>query len=145
MNHRGSGFRYTILSFILKVSCHASVFRIADSGGVLCLQAIRYNTFGIRGIKLGNSYYFSQIGGIWDGQHGQWQKYDRHREAWPLLRRDGMLAEIFDQSKEISCWTGIWDASYENRGRIPGTISGLITGFTNNSLVIVPSVNLVSN
>jgi hypothetical protein len=98
-------------------------------------------------LSIQSSYFFSKLGGIWGWATwgSQWQKYDRHLEDWPLLRHEGILAEIFDQPKAVSYWTKIFNAMYENRGPNTWDYQWSYTSLKNNFLDIVPSVNLVSN
>jgi hypothetical protein len=100
-----------------------------------------------RYLKTDASYYFSQFGGIWGWAtwRSAWQRYDRHLEDWPKLRSSGMLSEIFEQPKVVAYWTGIFDAMHENRGPNTWDYQWLYTCLKNNSLMAVPSVNLISN
>ncbi len=53
------------------------------------------------------SYFFSQIGGIWGWAtwRSEWQRYDRHLEDWPELRKRKCSQKIFDQPKAVTYWT----------------------------------------
>jgi hypothetical protein len=94
-----------------------------------------------------NSYYFSRLGGIWGWAtwRSEWQRYDMHLKDWPELRRHKMLSEIFDDAKAVSFWTGIFDAMHEDRGPNTWDYQWLYTQLKNNSLTVIPSVNLVAN
>jgi hypothetical protein len=100
-----------------------------------------------RYMKLTESYYFSQIGGIWGWAtwKSEWQRYDRHLSDWPELRERRMLGEIFDEPRVVEFWTQIFDAMHENSGPDTWDYQWLYTGLKNNSLTIVPNVNLVTN
>ena len=97
--------------------------------------------------KPADSYYFSQIGGIWGWAtwRPEWQRYDRHLVDWPALRERRMLEEVFDDPKVVAFWTQIFDAMHENRGPDTWDYQWLYTGLKNSSLTIVPNVNLVTN
>ncbi len=97
--------------------------------------------------KPADSYYFSQIGGIWGWAtwKSKWERYDRHLSGWPQLRESGMLEEIFDDPRAVKFWTDIFDAMYEDRGPDTWDYQWLYTGLKGNSLVALPSVNLVTN
>jgi hypothetical protein len=56
-----------------------------------------------------------------------------------------MLEEVFDDPKVVAFWTQIFDAMHENRGPDTWDYQWLYTGLKNNSLTIVPNVNLVTN
>jgi hypothetical protein len=94
-----------------------------------------------------SSYFFSQLGGIWGWAtwRSEWLQYDRYLEDWPRLRGEKMLSEIFDQAKGVSYWTAIFDAMHENRGSNTWDYQWLYTRLKNNTLTIVPRVNLVAN
>jgi len=94
-----------------------------------------------------DSYYFSRIGGIWGWAtwRSEWQRYDRHLSGWPEIRNERKLAEIFDQPKAVASWTRIFNLMYENKGPDTWDYQWLYTNLRNNSLIIVPSVNLISN
>jgi hypothetical protein len=94
-----------------------------------------------------DSYFFSEIGGIWGWAtwRSNWQRYDRRLDSWPELRSKNMLSEIFDQPKAIAYWTQIFDAMHENRGPNTWDYQWFYTCLKNNSLIAVPSVNLITN
>jgi hypothetical protein len=93
------------------------------------------------------SYYFSRIGGIWGWAtwRSEWQRYDRHLSDWPKLRNEGMLAEVFDDPQAVAHWTRIFDSMHENTGPNTWDYQWLYAGLKNNSLTVVPRVNLVTN
>jgi hypothetical protein len=98
-------------------------------------------------MKPASSYYFSQIGGIWGWAtwRTEWQRYDRHLSNWPELRKQKMLEEVFDDPKAVEFWTRIFDVMRDKTGPDTWDYQWLYTGLKNNSLTIVPSVNLVAN
>jgi hypothetical protein len=100
-----------------------------------------------RHMKTDASYYFSQFGGIWGWAtwRSEWQRYDRNLIDWPALRNEKMLSEIFDQPKAVAYWTRIFNAMHEKRGPNTWDYQWLFTCLKNNSLTVVPSVNLISN
>lgn len=98
-------------------------------------------------MKTEASYFFSQLGGIWGWAtwRAEWQRYDRHLTDWPQLRREGALSELFYEAKTAAYWTRIFDDMYANNGRSTWDYQWLYTRLNNNSLTIVPRVNLVAN
>lgn len=100
-----------------------------------------------RYMKCADSYYFSQIGGIWGWAtwRSEWQRYDRHLTEWPELKERRILEEIFDEHRVVEFWTQIFDAMHANTGPDTWDYQWLYTGLKNNSLTIVPNVNLVTN
>jgi hypothetical protein len=97
--------------------------------------------------KPADSYYFSQIGGIWGWAtwKSEWERYDRHLSDWPELKKRGMLEEIFEDPRAVRFWTDIFDAMHEDRGPDTWDYQLLYTGLKSNSLTVIPSVNLVAN
>ena len=93
------------------------------------------------------SYYFSQLGGIWGWAtwRSEWQRYDRYLTDWPKLKEEKMLSELFDHPKAVAYWTKIFDAMYENRGPNTWDYQWVYTRLKNNSLNIIPRINLISN
>jgi hypothetical protein len=100
-----------------------------------------------RYVESADSYYFSQIGGIWGWAtwRSEWERYDRYLSGWPELKKRGMLAEIFDDPRAVRYYTDIFDAMHEDRGPDTWDYQWLYTGLRNNSLSIIPAVNLVTN
>lgn len=98
-------------------------------------------------LKTDASYFFSQLGGNWGWAtwKSEWQKFDRHLEDWPKLKREEMLSEIFDKPKAVNYWTRIFDMMYEDRGPSAWDYQWLYAHLKNNALTIVPRVNLVAN
>ena len=94
-----------------------------------------------------DSFYFSRIGGIWGWAtwRSEWQRYDRHLNDWPTIREQGLLKELFDEPEAIAFWNRIFDAMHDKTGPDTWDYQWLFTGLKNNSLTIVPSVNLITN
>ena len=93
------------------------------------------------------SYHFSQFGGIWGWAtwRSAWQRYDRHLSDWPKLRSSGMLSEIFDHPRIVAYWTNIFNTMHDGTGPDTWDHQWLYTCLKNNSIMAVPSVNLVAN
>jgi len=98
-------------------------------------------------LRTTDSYFFSEIGGIWGWAtwRSEWQRYDRHLTDWPTLKRENALSEIFQQPKAVTFWTRIFDAMYEKRGPDTWDYQWLYTCLKNHSLAAVSSVNLIAN
>ncbi|WP_260703354.1 hypothetical protein [Edaphobacter flagellatus] len=113
--------------------------RVASISGTNLIADYLHNTDA--------SYFFSQIGGNWGWAtwRSEWQRFDRHMEEWPELKHAGALSEIFEEPKMVTYWTRIFDDMYENNGRNAWDYQWLYTHLKNNSLAIVPRVNLVTN
>jgi hypothetical protein len=100
-----------------------------------------------RYVNIEDSYFFSQLGGIWGWAtwRSAWFRYDRQLKDWPKLRRENMLSEIFDRRNAVAYWTGIFDAMHENRGPNTWDYQWLYTRLKDHALTIVPRVNLIAN
>lgn len=98
-------------------------------------------------LKTEASYYFSRLGGNWGWAtwKSEWLRYDRHLRDWPKLKREGTLMELFEDPKTVAYWARIFDDMYENDGRNTWDYQWLYTHLKNNSLTIIPRVNLVTN
>jgi hypothetical protein len=98
-------------------------------------------------IKTEDSYYFSQLGGIWGWAtwRSEWEQYDGNITNWPSVKRDGSLSEIFPNPKTVKYWTNIFDMVYEKRGPDTWDYQWLYLRLITNALSIVPRVNLVRN
>jgi hypothetical protein len=94
-----------------------------------------------------DSYFFSQLGGNWGWAtwKSEWEKFDRHIEDWPKLRKQKTLSEIFDQPKTVDYWTRIFDMVYAKQGPSAWDYQWLYAHLKNNGLTVVPAVNLVKN
>ena len=100
-----------------------------------------------RHTRIADSYFFSQIGGIWGWAtwRSEWRRYDRHLTDWPKLRQERKLGEVFDRPKVVKFWTETFDRMHEGNGPDTWDYQWFYTGLKNNSLIVVPSVNLVAN
>jgi hypothetical protein len=94
-----------------------------------------------------DSYYFSRLGGIWGWAtwRSEWKRYDRYLKCWPENRRNRILGEIFGEASTEAYWTQVFDNMYEDAGRSIWDYQWLYTRLINNSLTVVPRVNLVTN
>jgi hypothetical protein len=97
--------------------------------------------------KLANSYYYSQIAMIWGWAtwRPEWLRYDRHLSDWPEIKKQRILEEIFDEPRTVRYWTRVFEAMHAGSGPDTWDFQWLYTALINNSLAIVPAVNLVTN
>jgi len=94
-----------------------------------------------------DSYFFSEIGGIWGWAtwRAEWQRYDRNLTDWPRLKHENALSEIFRDPKAVAFLTRIFDAMHAKTGPNTWDYQWLYTCLKNHSLTAVSSVNLVGN
>jgi hypothetical protein len=100
--------------------------------------------FGRR--RNGYSYYFSRYAHIWGWATWRraWQKYDVDMKLWPEIRDDGWLYDIFADHSSILFWKKILNDVFDKK--IDTWDYQLnFACWLNNSLSIIPNVNLASN
>lgn len=124
--------------------CHELLERYRGDSRVAAISGTNLVT---KYLNTESSYFFSRLGGNWGWAtwRSEWQRYDRHLEKWPELKRAGMLSEVFEEPKVAAYWTRIFDDMYENKGRNAWDYQWLYTHLKNNALTIIPRVNLVTN
>jgi hypothetical protein len=98
-------------------------------------------------LRTPDSYFFSEIGGIWGWAtwRSEWQRYDRHLTDWPKLKRENLLSEVFQEPKAVAFWTRIFDTMHAKTGPDTWDYQWLYTCLKNHSLTAVSSLNLVAN
>jgi len=97
--------------------------------------------------RIADSYFFSQIGGIWGWAtwKSEWERYDRYLTDWPTLKTESKLAEVFDHPQVLKFWTDTFSKMHDGTGPDTWDYQWFYTNLKNNSLTIVPRVNLVAN
>jgi len=93
------------------------------------------------------SYFFCQLGYIWGWAtwRSAWLRYDRNLVKWPEVKQSALLSEVFQTPKAVTYWSGIFDQMHSGTGVNTWDYQWLYTSLVNNTLSIVPSVNLVTN
>lgn len=92
------------------------------------------------------SYYFSRYFHIWGWASWRraWKNYDVNMKLWPEIKRDNWLYSYLWEKESVEHWTKIFDDVYE--GKIDTwDYEWVFTCWIQNSLCILPNVNLVSN
>jgi hypothetical protein len=138
---------------ILEDDClpHASFFRFCEElldkyreDKRICMISGDNFQFGRKRTEY--SYYFSRYPHIWGWASWRrvWRNYDVNMELWPKIRRDNWLYGYLWEKECVEHWTEIFDNVYE--GKIDTwDYQWVFTSWIQNSLVILPNVNLVSN
>lgn len=97
--------------------------------------------------KTDNGYYFSKYSQNWGWATWRraWKRFDSEITDWPKIRKDGKLNYVFDSIFEkwywycildlvyLGCYADVWDYQWQ------------YACWKNNSLSILPSVNLIKN
>jgi hypothetical protein len=96
------------------------------------------------------SYYFSRMFHTWGWAtwRSVWQGYDRYLREWPMIRRNGLLREIYPRRREREYWTRIFDRMHggvHDLAKSAWDYQWFYTNLINNRLSVVPRVNMVTN
>jgi hypothetical protein len=81
----------------------------------------------------------------WATWRSAWQRYDRHLENWPEIKRTELLLEIFGNVQLAAHWTRIFDLMHADIGPNTWDYQWVYTNLVNNALSVAPRVNLVEN
>lgn len=105
------------------------------------------NNFVAQYVEDDASYYFSRMAHIWGWAtwRSAWQRYDRHLEHWPEIKKANLLREIFDSPRIVSHWIDIFDRMYSGTGPNTWDYQWAYTLLVNNALSVTPRNNLVEN
>jgi hypothetical protein len=93
------------------------------------------------------SYYFSRYSSTWGWATWRraWQHFDMGMRLWPALRETAWLQEVLGDNREaIAYWHDTFDRTYRNQIDTCA-YRWKFALWSQNGLVAVPSVNLVSN
>ena len=94
-----------------------------------------------------HSYYFSKYSHCWGWATWKrcWVKYDAEIKSWPKYKNNKILNELFDNKKEISYWTKIFDNLYYHSKPDTWDYQWTYTCLINSGLTIIPNKNLIEN
>ena len=93
------------------------------------------------------SYFFSHVTHIWGWAtwRRSWSRYDQHVKRRPEIKASGVLREVFDQQGEVDFWTRLFDEMHDGTGPDTWDHQWAYTNFIENSVSVVPRVNLIEN
>ncbi len=96
--------------------------------------------------RTGHSYYFSRYCHIWGWATWRraWEKYDVDMKLWPEIRDNNWLKDILNGNNNVRLWTSIFDQVCQQKINT-WDFQWTFACWINNSLSIMPNVNLVSN
>jgi hypothetical protein len=92
------------------------------------------------------SYYFSMYPHIWGWATWKraWNNYDKGIHLWPQIKKSRLFKDLFPNIVSSFYWNRIFDQVYA--GKIATwDYQWAFSSWMNNSLAIIPNVNLVSN
>jgi hypothetical protein len=146
-------FEHVEAGIILEDDCvpHPSFFRFCaelldyyrDDERVMLISG---NNFQQGQQRTPYSYYFSRYHHIWGWATWRraWQCYDGGLKYWPDLRDTPWLLDIHGSEVAAAYWKGIFDKAYA--GEVDTwDFPWLYSCWAQNSLAILPEINLVSN
>jgi hypothetical protein len=105
------------------------------------------NNFQTQKDKTEDSYFFSRYTLIWGWATWKrtWQQVDFSMKNWPEYNRINGLKGSFSNKKEIQYWGGMYQDMFDKKRKLHWDYLLSLSSFMNNTLTIIPNVNLVSN
>jgi len=94
-----------------------------------------------------HSYYFSRYTHMWGWATWKrtWDMVDLEMKDWLEFRKNMGLKNIFQKKVQINYWDKIFDSMSNAQSKQHWDYKLLLYSFMNNTLTILPRVNLVSN
>lgn len=92
------------------------------------------------------SYYFSRYPHIWGWASWRraWKYFDADMKLWPEIRDGGWLQDLLGDRRSVWYWKIKFENTYKGRRDI-WDYQWTLSCWTQNSLTIIPNVNLISN
>ena len=122
--------------------CDELLERYRDDERVLTVAG---NNFQFGGPASGDSYYFSRYPHIWGWATWRraWEQYDPALSAWPKLRDDRWLEDLFDDPHAVAYWGHLFDRAAEDRDAWDRKL--VFASWVAGGVHAIPNVNLVTN
>jgi hypothetical protein len=123
--------------------CEELLVRYRDDERIM---AISGDNFQFGQIRTKYSYYFSRYFHCWGWATWRraWMYYDVDMKLWPEARNSNLLEYILDNRSAVRYWTKIFNDTY--LGRIDTwDYQWVFASWLQNTLTVLPAVNLVSN
>jgi hypothetical protein len=111
------------------------------------INSIGGNNFQFGYKRTSYSYYFSIYNHSWGWATWRraWQNYDIYIKLWKEIQQTNYLENILIDSEAVGYWSRIFESVYKNPLGSIWDYQWLFTNWMQNSLSIIPNVNLVSN
>jgi hypothetical protein len=95
----------------------------------------------------GPSYLFSTLTHIWGWATWRraWARYDETLLLWPEIKTSGLMEQRFADPRSRAYWTTVFDAMHNGNGPNTWDHQWAYTNFMNNTLAVVPGINLMEN
>ncbi|SDF53713.1 hemolytic protein HlpA-like protein [Sporolituus thermophilus] len=123
--------------------CQELLEHYRDDKRIMTISGCNFQ-FGRR--RTGYSYYFSRCVHCWGWATWRraWQYYDVGMVLWPEVAGGGWLASVLSDRAAAAYWYRIFELTY--RGYVnTWDYQWVFTCWSQNSLTIIPNVNLVAN
>jgi hypothetical protein len=93
------------------------------------------------------SYYFSRhiLCWGWATWRRSWQNFDMNMKLWPEIKSENFLRDILIEPAAVKHWNKIFQSVYDNPQDKIWDYQWVFACWVQNSLGIIPNVNLVSN
>ncbi len=93
------------------------------------------------------SYYFSRYTHMWGWATWKrtWDLVDLDMKGWSEFRNNGGLRNIFTKDNEIHYWDNLFQSMHTKKRGPHWDYKLNLASFMNNTLTVMPAVNLVSN
>lgn len=110
------------------------------------IMVISGNNFQLGRLQNKDSYYFSRYPHCWGWSTWKrsWKYHEVEMKFWPTIRDAKILQYIFQNSHQEKYWQKIFQYTYDEK-LSSWNASWTFSCWMQNSLTILPSVNLVSN
>ena len=105
------------------------------------------NNFQLKENSSKDSYYFSRYTHIWGWATWRrtWEQIDFSMKEWPEYKRLNGLKSAFSRREQVDWWDKLYQEMYDKKRRPHWDYLLSLSSYMNNTLTIIPSVNLVSN
>lgn len=123
--------------------CEEMLERYKDDKRVM---AVSGNNFWFGKKRTNYSYFFSRYPRIWGWATwaSAWKHFDIDMKSWPEIRDGGWLDGMFNNKHALEYRRDVFEKAYSGELNVWGA-SWLYSCWVQNSLTIVPNVNLVTN
>jgi len=109
--------------------------------------SISGNSFVPKADFKGKSYLFSSYSQTWGWATWRrvWKDYDIEMKDWPILRKEKMLNEKFNNWLSVIYWQLIFDSMYINKISSAWDYQFTFLNWQKNYLTVIPKYNLTKN
>ena len=124
--------------------CSILLDKYRDDSRVWCISAHNQNkNTSVKNV----SYYFSRYSHCWGWASWRrcWNLYDPDIKTWPEKKKEKILNNIFESTKQIQYWENIFNNIHYNSQPDTWDYQWTYLCFLNSGLTIIPTINLIKN